>query len=273
MDFVVGLPRSIHNHEIVWVIVDRLTKSAHFLPIRATDTVKELCKIYIRDIVKLHGVPVSIVSDRDPRFSSRFWSSFQAAFGIPLSLSTAFHPQTDGQSERVIQVLEDMLRACVLDFRGSWEDHIPLFLGPELVQETTEKVAIIRDRLRTAQSRQKSYADRRRHALEFSMERIGEVAYRLALPPRLSTVHDVFHVSMLRRCLRDETQAIDCTEVQIRPNATYVEMPVRIVDSMVKQLRRAEIPLVKVQWNHQDEREATWELESEMKEKYPQLFE
>ncbi|XP_059669436.1 uncharacterized protein LOC132314613 [Cornus florida] len=209
-----------------------------------------------RDIVKPYGVPVSIVSDRDPRFSSRFWSSFHAAF----------------------------------DFRGSWEDHIPLvefaynnsyqaevgdgsLLGPELVQETTEKVAIIRDRLRIAQSRQKSYADRRRRALEFSMERIGEVAYRLALPPRLSTVHDVFHVSMLRRCLRDETQAIDCTEVQIRHNATYVEMPVRIVDSMVKQLRRAEIPLMKVQWNHQDEREATWELESEMKEKYPQLFE
>ncbi|XP_059638756.1 uncharacterized protein LOC132281035 [Cornus florida] len=247
MDFVVGLPRSIHNHDTVWVIVDRLTKSAHFLPIRATDTVKELCKIYIRDIVKLHGVPVSIVSNRDPRFSSQFWSSFHAAFGTPLSLSTAFHPQTDGQSERVIQ-----------------------FVGPKLVQETTEKVAIIRDRLRTAQSRQKSYANRRRRALEFSVgdlvflkvspmkgvtrfgkkegklaprfigsfeitERIREVAYRLALPPRLSVIHDVFHVSMLRRCLRDETQVVDCTEVQLRPNVTYVETPVRIVDSIVKQ--------------------------------------
>ncbi|XP_059629831.1 uncharacterized protein LOC132272754 [Cornus florida] len=170
------------------------------------------------------------------------------------------------------------------------------FLGPELVQETTEKVVIIRDRLRIAQSRQKSYADRRCRALEFSLgdlvflkvspmkgvarfgrkkrklaprfigpfeitERIGKVAYGLALPPRLSAIHDVFHVSMLRRCLRDETQAVDCTEVQLRPNVTYVETPVRIVDSIVKQLRRAEIPLVKVQWNHQDEREATWELE------------
>ncbi|XP_059658778.1 uncharacterized protein LOC132305116 [Cornus florida] len=104
-------------------------------------------------------------------------------------------------------------------------------------------------------------------------ESIGKVAYRLALPPRLSAVHNVFHVSMLRRCLRDETQAVDCTEVQLRPNATYVETPVRIVNSMVKQLRRTEIPLVKVQWNHQDEREATWELESEMKGKYPHLFE
>ncbi|XP_059627473.1 uncharacterized protein LOC132270306 [Cornus florida] len=88
-------------------------------------------------------------------------------------------------------------------------------------------------------------------------ERIGEVAYRLALPPKLSAVHNVFHVSMLRRCLRDETQAVDCTEVQFSSNTTYVESPVRIVDHMVKQLRRAEIPLVKVQWNHQDEREAT----------------
>ncbi|XP_059668947.1 uncharacterized protein LOC132314044 [Cornus florida] len=104
-------------------------------------------------------------------------------------------------------------------------------------------------------------------------EMIGEVAYRLALPPKLSAVHNVFHVSMLRRCLRDETQAVDCTEVQLRSNITYVETPVRIVDRMVKQLRRAEIPLVKVQWNHQDEREAIWELESEMKEKYPHLFE
>ncbi|XP_059639326.1 uncharacterized protein LOC132281662 [Cornus florida] len=105
------------------------------------------------------------------------------------------------------------------------------------------------------------------------IERIGEMAYRLALPPRLSAVHDIFNVSMLRRCLRDETQAINCTEVQIRPNITYVETPIRIVDSMVKQLRRAEIPLVKVQWNHQDEREVTGELESEIKGKYPHLFE
>ncbi|XP_059627679.1 uncharacterized protein LOC132270521 [Cornus florida] len=211
MDFVVGLPRSIHNYDTVWASIGM--------------------------------------------------APYEALYGRPCRSPVCWAEVGDGS-----------------------------LLGPELVQETTEKVAIIRDRLRTAQSRQKSYTDRRRRALEFSVgdlvflkvspmkgitrfERAGVVAYRLALPPRLSAVHDVFHVSMLRRCLRDETQAIDCTEVQICPNTTYVETPVRIIDSMVKQLRRAEIPLVKVQWNHQDEREATWELESEMKGKYPHLFE
>ncbi|XP_059625413.1 uncharacterized protein LOC132268600 [Cornus florida] len=104
-------------------------------------------------------------------------------------------------------------------------------------------------------------------------ERIGEVAYRFALPPKLSAVHNLFHLSMLRRCLRDETQVVNCIKVQLHSNTAYVETPVRIVDRMVKQLRWAEIPLVNVQWNHQDEREASWELESEMNERYPHLFE
>ncbi|XP_059629752.1 uncharacterized protein LOC132272668 [Cornus florida] len=105
------------------------------------------------------------------------------------------------------------------------------------------------------------------------IEMIGEVAYRLDLLPRLSVVRDVSHISMLRRCLRDETYVVDCTEIQLRSNATYVETPVRIVNRIMKQLRQAKIPLVKVQWNHQDKREATWEPESEMKGKYPYLFE
>ena len=119
MDFVTGLPRSQRGHDAVWVVVDRLTKTAHFLPIRVTDSVNILSRLYIREIVKLHGVPVSIVSDRDPRFTSRFWQSLQAALETQLLFSTAFHPQTDGQSKRTIQILEDMLRACVLDLRGS----------------------------------------------------------------------------------------------------------------------------------------------------------
>ena len=106
--------------------MDRLTKSAHFLAVRMTFTLKEFCRLYIREIVQLHGVPVSIVSDRDPRFTAQFWKSFQKAMGTQLSMSTAFHPHTDGQSERTIQILEDMLRACVLDLKGSWEEHLPL---------------------------------------------------------------------------------------------------------------------------------------------------
>jgi hypothetical protein len=158
----------------------------------------KLVELYVNEIVRLHGVPVSIVSDRDPRFTSRFWGSLQKALGTKLNFSTTFHPQTDGRSERTIQILEDMLRACVLDFKGSWIDHLTLvefaynnsyqasiemapyealygrrcrspicwdevgerkILGPEIVLKTCEKIELIRERLRVAQSRQKSYAD------------------------------------------------------------------------------------------------------------------
>ena len=119
MDFVTHLPRTLWNHDAIWVIGDRLTKSAHFLAVWMTFTLEEFSRLYIREIVRLHGVPVSIVSDRDPRFTAQFWKSFQKAMGMQLWMSTAFHPQTDGQSERTIQILEDMLRACVLDLKGS----------------------------------------------------------------------------------------------------------------------------------------------------------
>ena len=126
MDFVTHFPWTQQRHDAVWVIVDRLTKSAHFLAVRMTFALEIFCRLYIREIVRLHGVPVSIVSDRDPRFTAHFWKSFQKAMGTRLTMSTTFHPQTDGQPERTIQVLEDMLRACVLDHKGSWEEHLPL---------------------------------------------------------------------------------------------------------------------------------------------------
>ncbi|RVW79287.1 Transposon Ty3-I Gag-Pol polyprotein [Vitis vinifera] len=201
MDFMIGLPRTLGGNNAIWVIVDRLTKSAHFLPMKVNFSLDRLASLYVKEIVRMHGVPVSIVSDRDPRFTSRFWHSLQKALGTKLSFSTAFHPQTDGQSERVIQVLEDLLRACILDLQGNWDDHLPLvefaynnsfqasigmapfealygrkcrspicwndvgerkLLGPELVQLTVEKVALIKERLKAAQSRHKSYADHRR---------------------------------------------------------------------------------------------------------------
>ena len=192
MDFVTHLPRTLRKHDAVWVIVDRLTKSTHFLAVRMTFTLEELCRWYIREIVWLHGVPVSIVLDRDPQFMAQFWKSFQKAMGTQLSMSTAFHPQTDDQSERAIQILEDMLRACVLDLKGSWEEHLPLvefaynnsyqasihmapyealygrpcrspicwtevgessITGPDLIRDTSDNVGMIRKRLITAQSR------------------------------------------------------------------------------------------------------------------------
>src|SRR5262249_18725735 len=194
MDFVVGLPRTPKGYDSIWVIVDRLTKSAHFLPIKTTYTVAQYAQIYLDNIVTLHRVPVSILSNRGPQFTSRFCQKLQEAMGTILDFSTAFHPQTDGQFKRTIQTLEDMLRMCVLDFGGSWERHLPLvefaynnsyhstirmapyealygrkcrspmcwlesrekqLEGPELIQETSAKVPLIQERLRVAFSRQK----------------------------------------------------------------------------------------------------------------------
>lgn len=126
MDFVLGLPRTQRRYNSIWVIVDRLTKSAHFLPVKSTYTMTQYADDYIKEIVRLHGIPVSIVSDRDPKFTSAFWKSLHQAMGTRLAFSTAFHPQTDGQSERVIQILEDILRACTIDYAGSWDTKLPL---------------------------------------------------------------------------------------------------------------------------------------------------
>ena len=120
MGFMTYLPWLVRKHDAVWVIVDRLNKLAHFLAIQMTFTLEEFCRLYIREIVRLHGVPVSIVSNRDPRFTTHIWKSFQRAMGTQLIISIAFHPQMNGRSERTIQVLEDMLKAYVLDLKGSW---------------------------------------------------------------------------------------------------------------------------------------------------------
>ncbi|KAJ0827576.1 putative nucleotidyltransferase, Ribonuclease H [Helianthus annuus] len=272
MDLITKLPRTKKGHDAIWVVVDCLTKSAHFLPIREDFSAERLAKIYVDEIVSRHGVPLNIISDRDARFSSRFWRTMQSAMGTQLNLSTTYHPQTDGQTERTIQTLEDMLRACVINFGGSWDSHLPLIefsynnsyhssinmapfealygrkcrspvcwneigeaqlTGPDLILKTSDKIKKVRDNLQTARSRQKSYADRRRKPLEFQVgdrvllkvspwkgvirfgktgklapryvgpfkivERIGKVAYRLALPPELGNVHPTFHVSNLKK--------------------------------------------------------------------------
>ncbi|GJV82101.1 putative reverse transcriptase domain-containing protein [Tanacetum coccineum] len=208
MDFVTKLPRTSSGHDTIWVIVDRLTKSAYFLLMLEDYKMDRLTRLYLNKIVARHGVPISIISNCDSRFTSRFWQSMQKALGTCLDMSTTYHSQTDGQSERTIQNLEDMLRACVLDFKGSWDVHLPLvefsynnsyhssvrcvafealygrkcrspmmwaevregnLIGHELVQETTEKNSQIKDRLKVTRDRQKSYADKRRKPLEFSV--------------------------------------------------------------------------------------------------------
>ena len=126
MNFVSGFPLIQQKNDFVWVIVDRLTKSAHFIQVRIDYSIDRLAELYVDEIVRLHGVLFSIVSDRDPRFTSRFWKELQSALGTKMKFSTTFHPQTYGQSERLIQVLEDMLRGCVMEFSGSWDMYIPL---------------------------------------------------------------------------------------------------------------------------------------------------
>ena len=126
MDFVVGLPRTPNGFDSIWVVVDRLTKSAHFIPINIRFSLEKLTSLYISEIVILHGVPYSIVSDRDSKLTSRFWKSLNRALGTKLRLSLAYHPQTDGQIEHTIQSLEELLRVCVLEQTGSWESFLPL---------------------------------------------------------------------------------------------------------------------------------------------------
>jgi len=209
MDFISGLPRAPgRGNDAVWVIVDRLTKSAHFLPMKLTEKVETLEELYLEEIVKLHGVPANIVSDRDPRFTAEFWRAFQQALGTDLHMSTAFHPETDGQTERTIRTLEDLLRLCILDWNGPWEKFLPLIefsynnsyhssigmspyealygrpcrtpvcwaevgerriLGPEIVDEAAEKVRIIQANMKKAQDRQKKYADRGRREVIFAV--------------------------------------------------------------------------------------------------------
>ena len=122
MDFVVGLPQTFSKNDVIWVIVNRLTKSAHFLPIKIMYTLNKFATLYIKEIIRLLGIPVSIVSNRDPHFASHFWNKLQEALGTTLKFITAYHPQTDGQSERTSQTLEDMLRVCVVDLKGNWDE-------------------------------------------------------------------------------------------------------------------------------------------------------
>nr|GFC48535.1 putative nucleotidyltransferase, ribonuclease H [Tanacetum cinerariifolium] len=148
------------RHDAIWVVVDRLTKSAHFLPIRKDYSVSRLAEIFQQEIVRLHGTPSAIVSDIDPRFASRFWKGLQKAWRTRLKFSTAFHPQTDDQSERTIQTLEDMLRSCALEWTGNWDDYICLdqvgeriIEGPEMIEVTNKKVVVAKEKLKEARTR------------------------------------------------------------------------------------------------------------------------
>ncbi|KAI3811386.1 hypothetical protein L1987_21107 [Smallanthus sonchifolius] len=238
----------------------------------------KLTRTYLKEIVFRNGVPISIISDRDARFTSRFWQSLHKSLGTRLDMSTTYHPQTDGQTERTIQMLEDMLRACVIDFGNTWESHLPLvefsynnsyhtsikaapfealygrkchfpicwtevgdsqLTGPELVFETSEMIVQIRNRMAAARDRQKSYADKRRKPLEFQI---------------------------------DESHAVPLEELHVDEQLRFIEEPVEIMDREVKTLKHSKIPIVRVRWNSKRGPKFTWEREDQMMRKYPNLF-
>ena len=268
-----------------------------------------------------------------------------AALGTQLIRSSAYHPQTDGQTERINQILEDMLRACALTYNQKWDECLPLaefaynnsyqesikmapfealygqrcrtplnwleagernFFGPDVVKEAEEQVQLIQKNFKAAQSRQKSYADKKRQAISFQVgehvylrvspmkgvqrfgvrgklapryvgpfpiiERCGPVAYHLELPAQLLSVHNIFHVSQLRKCLRVPTKIIDMENVQLEPDLVYPEHPVKIVDCKTRVTRHQTSNFYKVQWSNHSEREATWETEEFVRSKCPELL-
>nr|GEW44241.1 hypothetical protein [Tanacetum cinerariifolium] len=232
MDFITKLPKTENGYDTIWVIVDLLTKSAPFLPMRETDPTEKLMKLYIKKVVTRHSVPVSIIFDRDGRFTSLFWKALHKDLGTRLDMSMSYHPQTDGQSERTIQTLEDMLRACVLDFGNYWDRHLPVML------KVSPWKGVVHFRKRGKLN--PSYVG------PFKViERVRTAAYKLELPQQLSRVHNTFHVSNLKKCLSDESLVIPLEELHVDEKLHYVEDPIEVMDCEIKQLKRSRIPIIK----------------------------
>ncbi|GJW09736.1 putative reverse transcriptase domain-containing protein [Tanacetum coccineum] len=261
------------------VIVDRLTKSAIFLPMRETHPMEKLARMYLKEVFTRHRIHVSIFCDRDPRFASNFWRSLQKALGTNLDMSTAYHPQTDRKSERTIQTFKDMMHACVIDFGKGWVNHLPLvefsynnsyhasikaapfealygcwaevgevqLIGPEIVQETTKKVIQIKQRIQAAHDRQKELRQFKAYVGPFKvLEKVIAVAYKLKLPQELSRVHNTFHVSNMNRCYADDPLAVPLDGLHIDDKLHFIEEPVEIMEHEVKRLKQSCILIVKV---------------------------
>ncbi|GKC94499.1 putative reverse transcriptase domain-containing protein [Tanacetum coccineum] len=244
MDFVTKFPKTSTGQDTIWEVVTR------------------------------HGVPVSIISNRDGRFTSQFWQSLQNALGTRLDMSTAYHPQTDGQSERTIKTLEDMLRACCRSPVCWAEVGDAQLTSPEIVHETIKTIIQIKKCIQVAHNRQKSYADRRRKPLEFQVE--DKVMLRVS--PWKGVIRfgkrgkpNPRYIGPFK-CFSDEPLAIPLDKIQTDDKLNFIEEPVEIMDREVKCLNQSRIPIVKVCWNSRRGLEFTWEREDQMKKRYPHLF-
>ncbi|KAL5574707.1 hypothetical protein UlMin_016406 [Ulmus minor] len=211
MDFVVGLPKTSNGYDAIWVIVDRLTKSAHFLPIKITYSLEQLADLYAKEIVRLHGVPISIISDRDSRFTSAIYRLLNSHITISRQKSYADRrrrPLEFKEGDFVFLKVAPMKGVMRFGKKGKLS---PRYIGPFEI-----------------------------------LERIGKVAYKLALPSELAAVHNVFHVSMLRKYVSDPSHVLVSEPIEVREDLTYQEQPVQILDRKDKALRNKVIPLVKV---------------------------
>ncbi|KAK8957798.1 hypothetical protein KSP39_PZI001174 [Platanthera zijinensis] len=274
MDFVHGLPRSQRGNDSIWVIVDRLTKVAHFLSYKQDDSVEMLAKLYVEQIVRLHGVPWSIVSDRDGQFTSKDWRLIHQLLGTKLAFSMAFHPQTDGQTERTNRTMEDMLRICALDFGKKWEDHLvmklasPNFWDKE-VEDANSTIRSIRERLLIAHDRQAKYYNAKHRNVEFT---VGDLVYLKIKPFKgISRIRRLKKLNP-RYLVKDPAQVIENDRVPVEYGLTTKVRPIRIEDRDEKQLRNKMIGMVKVRWDNCGREELTWEREQTMRAEFPELF-
>ncbi|GKE75788.1 putative reverse transcriptase domain-containing protein [Tanacetum coccineum] len=251
MDFITNLPKSSQGYDTIWVIVDQLTKSAIFVSMRETDLMEKLASMYLKE-----------------------------ALGMNLDMSTAYHPQTDRQSERTIQTLEDILRACMIDFGKGWAEVGEVQLsGPEIVHETTKKIIQIKQIIQAARDRQKTYADLKRKPMYFQVgDRVmlkvspwkGVIRFgkRGKLNPRYVGPFKVLE----KKCYVDEPSAVPLDRLHMDYKLHFVKEPVEIMDREVKQLKQSRIPIIKVRWNSRIDPEFTWEREDQFQKKYPHIF-
>ncbi|GKB06135.1 putative reverse transcriptase domain-containing protein [Tanacetum coccineum] len=258
MDFVTKLPRTSSGHDTIWVIVDRLTKFAHFLPMSEDYKMDRLAKLYLNEIVSRYGVPILIISDRDSHFTSRFWQAMQEALGTKLDMNfggcwdvhlpLVEFSYNNSYHSRVRCAPFEALYGRKCRSLIMWEEvREGQLICPELMQETTEKISQIKDRLKAARDYQKSYADKRRKPLELSVALEG--SGMLWFPEELNGVHDTFHVSNLKKCLADPTLQVPLDEIQVDAKLNFVEEPVEILKRELKKLKQSRIAIVKVRWN------------------------